>query len=1160
MNQIIGIIGMLLSFVLGSYLVLKDRTMESLWAGLAAFAFLLVAVIDWKGILGGFKRKLKTAPSAAPKRQAVRPGRGPAASAPPLAATASLGAWWARFGQWSEPREVSVSWASYLGCTLALLAAGQALIFLAGHYLSGWFLTALALLLVGQFAMASDERFKLTLVPTFPALMASFGLGVLLEIFGFFVSYHDHPYIGFAAILVASAALIYGLWWQLELPARFNGGEQFSLRAFELPDTWSARSWAFKSACLLLAVFAFVVGGFLSNFEQIVMVRSLGAAALMLSFPWGSTDIRLLSRGNVALQRSLSLGILAVALVLGYRGESLVYQGVFGSGLSYFLVAIILWIAVAPGPEVEADNGGPTRWELGLFVALMAIGGFMRLWHVGSMPMGVEGDEAGYGIWADDLLHMRVDQIFIHYTQSLYWFWAGAAMLKFFGITPTAVRLHSVFHGTLSLATFYLFMRLFFNWRTALAAAALMCVNHWHLHFSRFGHYNITQGFAQAICFYFLFRAARRRSLLDFILAGIGLSIACQAHVAARLIPPFLVIFLLYLFFFHRKAFIQLIPGIIIVVVSSWILLSGPWIQYARRPNLALARVKEVSIVNEENSNAPADVLNGFITSAKASILMFNYRGDSRPRDNWLAPEPMMDFWTSILWVLGFGLCLYRWRRPLYGFTLIAFFGTLMASAMSVEAPQSLRTAGNITFVFMMVGIAIEQVRWTVEGAFGKAGKMVFFGLLAALLWVTGKANVGAYLERAKTQTLDSLPTMIGLAAQNLGKDGRVDFQSEWFGYSHPPVQFFSQGVPDVSHADIVMMLPSCELPPKGQYFAFSDRFKPGVVYARQLYPEGKEQDIPDPLNPHNPTYYDGWFVTGDQLKASHGFKVQYGGPGGQTQAAVDGVLVGEGKMPAWASSAEWTGAVYAAADTEAKVYLQGGAGSSELFIDGTRVSGTRGSVVDARRVRLVGGLHSVKVRWHGSGNPGRLVWDRLNVGHLAPGFFELLPGQGGLVTVDSNQVFNSFKPTGLLMQFRTGTSFSGGLPMMKVDPIVSSYWLSGGYGPISLKWTGSITIAEAGNYSFRVADAPTASIHVNGRQVFATGGMSWRAPGSTAPVIESPSVRLNPGRYPIEVEYQSPGGVNYTLQWATAPLKGEAHAWDAIPSAVLEPELRLHD
>jgi hypothetical protein len=1156
MIQIAGIAGLLLCFLISSVFIMKDRVGEAAAAGAASVIFLLLAVVDWSALKAWWNGLLaRVAPSEKAAGSSPRRAGKAAAKAAPAARPRRLGALTAGLKsglQSALPRELSLEWNSYLALTVGLLVLGQALIFVLSRTWLGWLITAAAIALGTNFAFSQDDKFRLKLVSTLPALAGTLALGIVLEAAGFVMGWWAHPYWAFFLILPAAVVLTFGLWRFWELPAREAeaADERRGLDVFALPESFTTRSTLFKAACFTLAACLFIFSRGMANFEQAFLMNIAATGVLLLSFPLFNLDITALDRLSPALRRTATLALLAGALLLGGLAQRHVYAGEFSVGLPLFLLAIIMVVAAVPAPSAleTAENGRPGSLELGLFTVLMLAGAFLRIYRVSEVPCGVEGDEAGYAIWCEEMLFGKAEQIFIHYNQSLYWYWGGVPMLKWFGWTQLGVRAHSVYHGILGLASTYMLLRLFFNWRTALATVGFLAVGTWHLHFSRFGHYNVSTTFAQGVLFYFLFRAAIQRSLRDFVLAGLGLSIAAQTHVAARLIPIFLTAFLVYLFALHRRAFMKLLPGIMIVVACSWVLLSGPWIKYAHYPTLAFGRIQEVSIGNENNSNAPADMVSGLSNSFKASMLMFNFRGDYRTRDNFLAPEPMLDKYTAVLWVLGFGLCVYWWKRALFGFTLLAFFGTLAGSYMSVESPQSLRTAGNITFVFMMVGFIIDRLRWAVEEPLGaKRGKWVFLLLAAVGLGFAGYANISAYFNLGKTATLDSLPTYIGLKAQELGPESRVAFMSEWFGSGHPPVIFFSKGTPTTSQGEITPLLPARSAPPKGYYYAFSDRYKAAINYPMSLYPDGEAMNVDDPQKPGQ-TYFDGWWVKSEILNKSFGLNARYSG-GGQTLAQVDEVLSGEGKAPAWATRGTWEGSLYSTAYADAKVYLDT-KGQGAVWINGRQVSSTSNGKPDARIVRLPAGVVTVKATWSGSGDPGRLTWDRSVVKpNPGQGYFDVQPGDAGKQVVGHGLTYNKIKPMGLLQHFHAGQNFEGPA-LVKVDPLLQGHWVSGGYGNFSWRWTGWIHIKEAGTYDFRLNGAAYGDVLLNGRLINRVGPPheGWKTQRS-AP---SGPQRLAPGRYPVEVLFGSPGGVDFQFEWINLQNGG---AWKLVPAEAMEPE-----
>lgn len=1155
MQQIIGVAGMVLCFVLSSFLVFQEKMMGALWAGGAAALFFGFSILDLEqikqrlGSVRGKKAEGVKAPSAKPLKGARAQARASAKSAALPAVKAPRLTFAELVAKIHVPESIEIPWSAYLGVTIVALLLGQGLVFGFERYLLGWLFTLVSLGLFIYFWTNDQPSFRVRLIATLPLFLGNVALGVALEVAGFIAAWIQRPYLGFFLILAGTYFLVRGLWHHFELPRRQLEGPYEGLRAFKSDDDFTQRGLLIKGGAIMVALALFVAQKALASYDQIAIAMVAATLALVYSFPWSPVDIRSLDRFGVGTRRALTFCMLLMALAVGHQGQTLMYSGDITGGLWRFLAAILLVAAAVPSPTEEADNGRPGRLETYLLVALVILAFALRVYKVGEVPIGVEGDEAGYGWWSQELREGRFFQIFIHAAQSLYWYFGGATFLAIFGVNPLGIRLLSVLHGGLGILTFYLFLRLFFNWRTALVSALLLCFSLWHLHFSRFGHYNVITSFAQAILFYYMFRAARYQRLWDFIIAGVGLSIAAQSHVGARLIPIFMAAYVGYLFLFHRRAFVRLLPGIIIIIATSWILLSGPWVQFIKNPLWMLGRIKDVSITNDQNSNAPADVIGGVAQSFKASMLMFNFRGDSRARDHFMAPDPMLDHWTSILFAIGFGLAVLSWRKPLYGFALIAFFGTLLSSVMSVEAPQGLRTAGNMTFVYLLVAFTIDRIRWAFEDALPGAGKKAFLVLGVGAALYIGNQNIRAYWERARNQSFDSLSTEIGMKAQSLGPKAKLLFMSESFGYSHPPVFFFANGTPIRSTAEQVDLLPATESVEKGMLFAFSDRYKPAWKTAKLFYPEGKAEGVESWLN-KGTNDYDGWWVTGEQLEAAHGFKARYK-VGDKWVELKDRVAFGEGKAPLGATAAEWTGSIQSPAYCQAKVYFST-SGTATVWVNGSQVSTTYNGRSQAKEIRLPGGLSRYKITWSGQGQPGRLVWDRDPIRHLAQTYFELPMYEAGPKPVESRLSFHSIQPVGLLQHFYTGQEFKGAA-LVKVDPVVQGYWVSAGYGPIAWRWTGSIKAPVRGVYNFRVSDAPNSEVWIDGRLISRVGAVRDTWPGYQS----SPSgpIQLGAGKHKVEVRYASPGTVNFSFQWNWTGADGTSQDWELVPADAMEPE-----
>src|SRR4051794_32201702 len=132
------------------------------------------------------------------------------------------------------------------------------------------------------------------------------------------------------------------------------------------------------------------------------------------------------------------------------------------------------------------------RWIL---FALIVVGLALRLWALGSVPPGLDSDEASIGYNAYSLLQTGRDEYgvplplafraFGEYKRPAY-IYATVPSVAAFGLTPFAVRFPAAVFGALSIPALYAAaFRLLRSRRAALCAAGMLAISPWHLQFSR---------------------------------------------------------------------------------------------------------------------------------------------------------------------------------------------------------------------------------------------------------------------------------------------------------------------------------------------------------------------------------------------------------------------------------------------------------------------------------------------------------------------------------------------------------------------------------------------------------------------------------------------------------------------------------------------------
>ncbi|WHY20040.1 glycosyltransferase family 39 protein [Paenibacillus sp. G2S3] len=130
-------------------------------------------------------------------------------------------------------------------------------------------------------------------------------------------------------------------------------------------------------------------------------------------------------------------------------------------------------------------------WPLLLFL----LGAVIRILYFGSIPGGLNQDEASIGYDAYAILHYGIDRNGIHLPihliawgsgQNALYAYLSMPFILMFGLTSMSIRAVSLIMGLLGMLVFYLLSKELFNSRTAgIAAMFFIAINPWHIMMSR---------------------------------------------------------------------------------------------------------------------------------------------------------------------------------------------------------------------------------------------------------------------------------------------------------------------------------------------------------------------------------------------------------------------------------------------------------------------------------------------------------------------------------------------------------------------------------------------------------------------------------------------------------------------------------------------------
>jgi 4-amino-4-deoxy-L-arabinose transferase-like glycosyltransferase len=179
-----------------------------------------------------------------------------------------------------------------------------------------------------------------------------------------------------------------------------------------------------------------------------------------------------------------------------------------------------------------------------LFTAILLIGAILRLWMLGTVPPGLNQDEASIGVEAYALYHYGVDRNAVSFPVNFISWGSGQDALYIYcvlpfmglGLSPIVERLPMALAGVLTLPLVFWIGRRCVHARFGLLAMFLVAISPWHIMLSRWGLNDniLTFCFVAAV-------AALVQSRKDnywFFIASVLFGICLYAYGAAYVAVP----------------------------------------------------------------------------------------------------------------------------------------------------------------------------------------------------------------------------------------------------------------------------------------------------------------------------------------------------------------------------------------------------------------------------------------------------------------------------------------------------------------------------------------------------------------------------------------------------------------------------------------------
>jgi len=213
---------------------------------------------------------------------------------------------------------------------------------------------------------------------------------------------------------------------------------------------------------------------------------------------------------------------------------------------------------VARGPAgSRIDAFLRDNWRL---LVILFVGAAVRLYDFGSVPAGLNQDEASTGYDGYALLHYGIDRSGFHYPVFMVGFGSGMSALPsyltmpfflLFGVSVAALRAPDILIGVAALPAFYVLVRRTGDKTLAILATFLLAISPWHIMDSR---WLLVGALPNLVLFGVLALCRARERPRSLLWAALFFALTLYEYAPAFLFTPVLLIFASFFFIRNRPA------------------------------------------------------------------------------------------------------------------------------------------------------------------------------------------------------------------------------------------------------------------------------------------------------------------------------------------------------------------------------------------------------------------------------------------------------------------------------------------------------------------------------------------------------------------------------------------------------------------------------
>lgn len=413
-------------------------------------------------------------------------------------------------------------------------------------------------------------------------------------------------------------------------------------------------------------------------------------------------------------------------------------------------VLFLIGLQVKPQPVYNSFKKHPV--DIAICVGLFVLALSFYVFNIDVITPGVQGDEMAIAVASEQILTSSQFLPFVpvnegHPTPLLY---LTGLSIKTFGRSVLAIRLPYVIFGALSIATFYILLRLFFRKDISMTAALLMLFSYPFIIISRLAYEVTPEIFFQLVTAIFLYLAWKTKDIRYFIAIGLSLGLGLYTYVGFRTFTIAALLLTVYLIFKTSRGRIMRYK-LLLVTIGSLFIVSVPLLSYsATHLQDVMARTTILSPLNQ--NYPPTEIMNELFANVGRLPRLF-FMGDPKFAENGdtnflmnPANASLFDIGTFIFFIIGL-IYLVKTNKKLFWVILIFALVSLINDLLVIDRyvgvlhpygvghPNTLRLAGLIPIIYFVIAYGLNPLKTLLNKGEMKFSYIIYFFLACIMFY-----------------------------------------------------------------------------------------------------------------------------------------------------------------------------------------------------------------------------------------------------------------------------------------------------------------------------------------------------------------------------------------------------------------------------------------